>query len=270
MKYHFFDARYEGFSSDLFSVPHIVFIVLVFLLVPTISVLLRKKASAEKIDKFLKIYSIVMPVLEAAKITYSTLHDFAAGQPFNVEGILPLYTCSLFMYTLIVAAWTKGKTKEYSLSFITTVSLVSGAIGVVYCNGLNFHPFWTFGAFYSLFFHSSMFAVGTFLLVSGYKKLDWIDVFKAWVPLLMLALVSTPVNYEYGADYMQTYSGSGVPFYNGLAATLAEHRLRFVYTIIMLLTYIPMAAVVVSVYKLISKTVNGKAKGDAAALNIAS
>ena len=254
MNYHFFDYKYniQNFSSDLFSVPHIVFIVLSFLLVPTICILLRK-TEHKKIEKFIKIFSIVITVLELTKITWESYYDISTGSGFNVGGILPLYTCSLFIYTMLVAGWGKGKPKDYSLAFITTVSLVAGAIGIVYCNGLNYYPFWTFGAFYSMFFHLSMFATGMFLLITRYKKLDWIDMIKAWIPMLILALIATPVNYEYSADYMQIYEGSGIPFYKDFAKTLADNHLRFVFTIIMLLTYIPLACIVIAVSKLVEK-----------------
>ena len=68
MNYHFFDYKYniENFQSDLFSVPHIIFIVLSFLLVPTISILSRK-INHKKIDKFIKIFSIAWVVLEIVK-----------------------------------------------------------------------------------------------------------------------------------------------------------------------------------------------------------
>ena len=108
-----------------------------------------------------------------------------------------------------------------------------------------------------------MFAVGVFLLVTGYKKLEWNDIIKAWIPMVILSIIATPVNYEYGADYMQIYSGSGVPLMNTLAQQLASNNLRWLFTIIMLATYIPFGAVMVClakfVYYLIDK-INAKKK----------
>ena len=151
----------------------------------------------------------------------------------------------------------------YCLAFLTTVNLLYGAIGVVYCNGLNFYPFWTFGAFYSMFFHATMFVTGVFLLMTGYKRPEWRDVFRSFIPIVLLACIAIPVNYYLNgpADYMLLYSGSGVPLYEDLAKSLGEKGLRFIYTIIMLVTHLPLAALVVGITKLIGR-IFAKKTGD--------
>ena len=258
--YSFFDYKYniEGFDSDLFSPMHIVYIIVVYVLGFALSYFFRN-TKHQSISRGLKVLSLIMPILEISKIAWESYYDITTGQGFNYGGILPLYTCSLFMYALIGAAWGRGRLREYCLSFITTVGLLYGAVGVVYCNGLNYYPFWTFGAFYSLFFHSAMFVTGVFLLVSGYKRLEWADCLRAMIPILALAVIAVPFNYVYNhlansnADYMLLYSGGGVPIYQDLSEKLAQKGLRFVYTIIMLLTHIPLAALVVSAYKLIKR-----------------
>ena len=250
MNYGFFDYKYniQGFSSDLFSTPHIVFIVLAFISAVLIAAF-TSKTKKSTVEKFLKIASVAVAVFEITKITWESYYDITTGQGFNTGGILPLYTCSVFIYSLILAAWTKGKTKEIALSFLTTVSLISGAIGVVQCNGLNYYPFWTFGAFYSMFFHYAMLATGVFLLGSGYKKLEWKDALLSFVAVFAVSIAAIPVNYIVGSDYMLVYSAGGVPFMSSLADKMAAVGLRPLFTVIMLLTYIPLAAIVVAVYK---------------------
>lgn len=252
MHYHFFDYKYniENFTSDMFSIPHLVFIAFTFVCMPIIFFFLRK-VKHKGIDIFLKVFSILFLVFEITKITWESIWDIKTGHGFNMEGLLPIFTCSLFIYTMLGAAWGKGKVKDYSLSFITTTGLISGAIGLVYCRGLTFYPFWTFGGFYSLLFHFSMVCVGLFLLMTKYKKLEWMDIIRAWFPLVILSFISTPINYEYGADYMQTYSAKGVPLLSKLADVMAAHNLRYLFTVIMLVLYIPLGGIVVCCAKLI-------------------
>ena len=256
--YHFFDYKYniEGFSSDFFSIPHIVYIILAFISVVVLMILLRK-TNHKSLTIFLKVLSILMAVLELTKIIWESYWDISTGRGFNYGGILPLYTCSLFIYCLFFAAWGKGKAKDYSLAFLATICMTSGAIGVVYCNGLNYYPFWTFGAFYSLTFHYMMFLTGALLLSTGYKKLKWADIVYGWIPMVILALAAIPASYEYGADYMQIREGSGVPLFSSLATLLASINLRWVFSLIMLAAYMILSTVVVSCYKLVVK-INAK------------
>ena len=251
VSYGFFDYKHniENFSSDLFSTPHIVYIVLVWVLGIFLCRLLRK-TDHKKITTLLKVLFVVSLALEICKISWESYYDITTGRGFNTGGILPIYTCSLYIFTLPFAAWGKGKVKRAALAFLTTIGLLYGGIGVIYCNGLNFYPFWTFGAFYSLYFHSAMFVTGVFLLMTGYHKLEWKDALWCMIPILLLCLVAIPVNHYLGSDYMLIYSGSGVPLYEDIAARLAERGLRFVYTILMILTHIPLACLVIGVYKL--------------------
>ena len=259
MNYGFFDYKYNisGFSSDLFSTAHIVYIFSVIIFSVLFGVLARNTAH-KKISVFIKILSVLTVVLEITKITWESYYDITTGRGFNYFGILPLYTCSLFIYTLLGAAWGKGKFKDSCLSFLTTICMASGAIGVVYCNGLNYYPFWTFGAFYSLFFHSSMFFTGFLLIATGYKKLGWKDVYFGWLPMVALAVIAIPVNFIIGSDYMQVYEGSGVPLMSDLAKILASVGLRWLFSLIMLASYMILSAVVIAVYKLVNKIIYSK------------
>ncbi len=254
VSYHFFDYKHNivGFSSDLFSTEHIIYIILAFLSVIVFAIVFRN-AQHKKIDVFLKILSILMVFFEITKITWESCWDISTGRGFNYGGLLPFYTCSLFIYSLLFAAWSKkgSALREYSLSFLATISMLSGAIGVVECNGLNFYPFWTFGAWYSLLFHYMMFATGILILACKYKKLEWSDIVKGWYPMIFLAVFALPASYEYGADYMQLREGSGIPLFSTLATKMADINLNWLFSIIMLCAYMILSGLVVSVYKLI-------------------
>lgn len=254
LAYKFFDYKYNipNFTSDLYSTAHLVYIALAVVSVIVFAIIFRN-AKHKNIDIFLKVLSIVMVVLEITKICWESYWDISTGHGFNYGGILPLYTCSLFIYCLLFGAWGKkgSAAREYSLSFIATISLVSGAIGIVQCNGLNWYPFWTFGAFYSLIFHYLMFATGVLVLATKFKKLEWADIVKGWVPMAILAIAAIPASYEYGADYMQIREGSGIPLFSNLAEVLASANLRWIFSIIMLVSYMILSTVVVSSCKLI-------------------
>ena len=251
--YHFFDYKYNipNFESDLFGTEHIVYI-FVSLIVTILLCILLRKTDHKKIDIFLKVLSILVIILEVTKISWESYYDISTGRGFNTIGIIPVYTCSIFIYCLFLTAWLKkdSKVRRFALSFLTTISLLSGLIGMIYCNGLNWYPFWTFGGWYSLSFHFSMFFVGMFLLSTGYKILDWHDIIAGWVPLVAMSVLAVPINYIFHADYMQIYEAGGVPVTENVAKLFIEKGLRPIFTILMIGAYLLFPTVVVSLYKL--------------------
>lgn len=252
VKYHFFDYKYNihGFTSDLFSTTHIVFIALAILSVIAIGIFAHK-FNKKKITWFLRILAIFVTLLEATKIIWESYYDITTGRGFNVGGILPFYSCSLLIYCLWFGAWGKGKVREVALSWLATIGLCCGLIGTIYTNGLNWYPFWTYGAWDSILFHYNLLMVGVLLLSSGYVKLRWKDILVAIVPMGILSVIASPLNYYYGADYMQLYSGEGVPLMNDLAAYLDSKHLRPLFTFIMLASYTILSGAVVSITKFI-------------------
>lgn len=259
LSYGFFDYKYSpnmnGVEKEMFTTPHIVYIIAGIILTFVISILLRN-IGKKKVDVYVKVMSIMTLLLEIVKITWESYWDIKTGRGFNWEGLLPIYTCSLYIYTLLVAAWTKGKARKIALSYITTISLLSGAIGIIYCNGLNYYPFWTFGAFYSLFFHLSMFFTGVFLLITGYYELEWKDIYLCEIPMIMLSVIAVPINYALDSDYMLLHDAGGVPFMQDLAPVMAEHHLRWLFSILMLAAYLIVSGAVVCVYKLVKWIIN--------------
>ena len=251
--YGFFDYKYniDGFTPNFFGTEHIAFIILAFSSVLFIGIFMRG-AIRENVDRYLKFISLFTVVWEISKVAWESYYDITSGRGFNTLDLLPIYTCDLFIYTSLIAAWSNGKTREISLSFLSTLSIVCGSIGIIFNNGLKSYPFWTYGALYSLLFHYFMVLTGVILLATGYKTLSWRDIYKAFIPVAILSIFAIPTDYILGSDYMQVYNGSGIPVISTLAETLAGRQLRPLYTVIMLLNYLIMTAMTVSLYKVFS------------------
>lgn len=253
--YNFFD--YKGFiegyqGEDYFSTTHIVFMVLATLLIIFLCVLCRNMKN-KTLETYLKVLSIIVPIIETIKIIWESYWDIKFGYGFNITGLLPLYTCSMFIYTLPLAAWCKGKVKDCAICWLSTIGLFGGLTNFYITVILHTYPFFTFATFISLYFHFFMVLTGLLIVVSKYKKYQWIDGIKAYIPLAIFSVLVIPVDYILKADYMLYYSGWGAPILPSLANFFASHNLRFIYTIIVLLAYLGIAYLFVSIYKGISK-----------------
>ncbi len=248
-KYKGFLVDYER-GSDFFSTPHIIVMVLATIAIIVMAICFRNMKT-KTMDRYLKVLSIVIPVLEIIKISWETYWDVKFGYGFNKTGLLPLYTCSMFIYTLPLAAWCKGKVKDCAVCWLSTIGIFGGLTNFYYTQMLNDYPLFSYATFMSLNFHFLMVLTGVLIVVTRYKKFEFIDIIWAFVPILVFSILVIPVDYILQADYMLYYHGSGVPIISNVATFFADKGLRWVYTIIVMLVYLIIAGLFVSIYNLI-------------------
>ena len=261
--YNFFD--YKGFiegyhGQDFFGLTHKIFMIIATVAIILIGVFGRKM-KYEKVDLYLKVISIFVPILEIVKIIWVSYWDIKFGFGFNKTGLLPLYTCSMFIYTLPLAAWCKGKVKDCAVCWLGTIGIFGGLTNFYLTQILNTYPFFTFATFMSLYFHLLMVITGILIVVSGYKKFNWIDGLKGFIPLAIFSVIVIPIDYILKADYMLYYYGNGAPILPDIANSLANLGLRFVFTMLVFFGYLGISYLFVSIYKGLGKLIKiGKKK----------
>ena len=253
MNYKFFD--YKGFidgyhGQDYFGATHTAAMVLLTALIVVLLIALRK-TSKKSIDNYLKVLSIIVPILEVVKIAWESYWDIKTGAGFNKTGLLPLYTCSMFIYMLPLAAWAKGKVKDCAVAWLGTIGVFGGLTNFYLTQILHSYPFWTFATFMSLYFHFFMVLTGLLIVVTKYKEFGFKDAIRAWIPLGIFSVLVIPVCYILKADYMLYYYGNGAPLLPDIANFFASQGLRFVYTLLVCAGYALIALIFISVYKLI-------------------
>ena len=244
---------YNG--QDYMGIGQFIFLGLATITIILLSIFLRK-TSHKKIDIFLKVLAIVIPILEITKIVVETIGDIGAGHGFNWTGLLPLYTCSLFIYTLPLAAFGKNKVKQVGLSFLTTLGIFAGLTNFIMAPILNTYPFFNYHTFTSLNFHFWMVFTGIFLITTKYYVPKWKDILIGQIPLVALSLIAIPLNYYLKCDYMLFYGGYGAPLLPDLANFLANIKvlgisLRPVFTLLIYILYILISMLIVSFVQLI-------------------
>ncbi len=256
MKYNFFDYKHfiEGYhGQDFWGTAHTVFMVLACLAIILVPIFLRK-TKEKNVDLFLKVLSIVIPVLELVKITWETVWDLKVVGSFNWGGLLPLYTCSMFIFVLPFAAWAKGKVKRAAVAWLSTIGIFAGLTNFFLPPILNTYPFWTLATFTSLNFHFWMVFTGVFLGVTGYYKAKWSDIITAWLPLAIFSVIVIPANYILQAqghypDYMLYMHGNGAPVLPQISQFFIDNGLQFIYTLIMVFGYMLIGAIFVAIYQ---------------------
>ena len=260
MSYSFFDyqefifingEKYHG--QDYFGLTHIVFMIIATIALILLCVFLRK-TSHKKVEIYLKVLAVLVPIIEVVKIVWESYWDITVAGGFDFSGLLPIYTCSMFIYILPISAFAKGKVKECAISWLGTICIFAGFTNFYLTQILHDYPFWTYATFTSLYFHFLMSFTGIFLLVTGYYKPKWIDVIKGYIPLLIFSVLVIPTNYYltnlgYEPDYMLYMWGNGAPILPIWAKFFSENNLHFLYTLIVVVGYLILSALMVSIEK---------------------
>ncbi len=259
MNYGFFDYKtaikgYHG--QDMFGTVHLCFTVLALAAIAVLCTLTRK-IEHRRVERYLKVLSILIPLSEAVKIIWESSYDIAENGSFNWPGLLPLYACSLFIYTLPLAAWTRGRVRECALSFLTTLGIFAGLTNFVYLNILNTYPFFTYATFVSIAFHFLMVFTGIFLVTTGCYRPKLSSLLYGGILFLLYAIPVSFANYFGNAyfrydyfDYCFLYHGRSCPILLSSLAEAIGPQFRPLYTLIAALSYVIPAALVLGIINL--------------------
>lgn len=158
------------------------------------------------VRRVLLVLWILLVILEPAKI----LWESTSGKTVGVEltGILPLYPCSIFLYTMPLVIWGRGVIKAMGCGYVCTLGLLGGSINFVYpANVLSNYSCISFAGFHTFLYHGAIVFCALTVLLSGahsYKGITrWQQLLLPAVPFLGMSLIANAVNFSsIDSDYM--------------------------------------------------------------------
>ncbi len=162
-----------------------------------------KASERSRKRSFIAIWCVTL-VMEPGVMLWETL---TSGY-FDWIGGLPLWTCSLFIYTLPFAVWGKGLVRKAACGYICTLGLLGGVINFFYpANILARYSCISLPGVYTLFFHGALVYCAVSMLASGYHSFkdaaSWKDLLAPSVPALLMSIPANIVNILFSdADYM--------------------------------------------------------------------
>ncbi len=254
MNYGFFDGAqvlaakgYHG--EDRMSPKQFIVMGTIFVLIVAGSIFLRK-TKKERLYTIYKVLAVFMPILEICKIAFSTYFDLTSGEPFNLGGILPLYTCSMLLYFLPFVAWGKGWIKKCSMAFFASIGTVAGLSNFIYLSAAGWYPIFTFGGLYSVFFHAVLVFVGMSLLITGEYVPSFKTILEGMIPVLLFSVFVIPANFiiksipGYGnVDYMLLMDANG--FVPSVSNFFIERHIQLLFSFLMLFVVYPLATAII-------------------------
>ena len=113
--------------SGIFNIEHLILLISTFIVI--IFAIKNTKSKEEKeVKKIIRISTIIVWILEILKIAFV----FSVGNGNQLNKVVPLYYCSLLLYTGLLSSIGKGKIKRVGDVFLATGAIVAGVIFLIF------------------------------------------------------------------------------------------------------------------------------------------
>lgn len=194
----FFSKPGEYPPAGLFTYQHIILLVTTIILIGFFLFNSINKDS-NKIKKIITINAIVLGILEIARIAFSLTYTSID----SLNGYMPLFFCSLFLYSAFFSAFSKGKLKRAGDVFIATGGLLGGLTFLI-CpsTSLPTFPAFHFLSLHSFLYHGTMVYMGLLYNMTNYISLKRSDLTLYSIMVGVLCLICIPLNKNFGSNLM--------------------------------------------------------------------
>lgn len=215
---------YFGFISDprepvgFLSLGHILFVTAYMAVAAFLAIFFANKyknAEQKKKLKVIKIAAIIMVSCELLKIIIISVRNKDA---LNILGMLPLFLCSIHLFSIPIGAFSKGKVQESALAFLYIFGILS-SIGGTYLAGNYFggSPLLRFDLMVSVTTHtiagfSSLYVILVKLVDINKKTLLESSIILFVFEILAFVANQLLMNTNYESNYMFLTRSAGTPF----------------------------------------------------------
>ena len=217
-----------------YNVEHIIFIILALATCVIVPLLLRKKS-----PKTIKIVLICLwataLALDLLKYMQGWIRDAMGDGTFGIGSELPFYTCSIFLFTLPFALFSRNDLIKRSVcAFLCTISLFGGLINFFLSFTLVNYSLFSFYGLHTCIYHLMLLLVPMIMLITGYYRPQWRDFVNAFIVFAIFALPVFIFDCIFGVDYMYLYDGSDLTPFAVIADAMPHHLL---WTVVVTLGY---------------------------------
>ena len=181
----------------IYNYRHIILAVIISVWV-AIAVKLTEVTKKEDVRKIIKNLTITVWCLEIIKIIFL----FSIGQG-KINKVVPLYYCSLLLYSGLLSSFGKGIAKKMGDIFLATGGIIGGIVFIIFpTTSLPEYPAFHFISVHSFFFHGTMIYLG--LIINKFKyvevKLEDIKYYSSLIFIICMA--AYVVNKTFGSNLM--------------------------------------------------------------------
>ena len=213
MKEFFGYGGYTREPEGYFSPEHLIFVTCFMAVMVAMAVILGRKfryASADKKNFVLVVSAILIDSFELFKIVWFCIRG---KDPMAWIIELPLFLCSIQLFTIPLAAFSKGRIKEASLDFVFIFGILGAVLGT-YLAGNNYscYPVLSFENTVSAITHSISGFCSLYIVISGMASMKKKNTFLTFAILLPVCITAYIANVLIPYNYMFLMAGDGTPY----------------------------------------------------------
>jgi len=216
--------------AGMFTPAHILSIAVCFVLI-SLAVFFTRKITQKTYFRLLKVFAVIVTLLEIVKICL-TLEEGVRG----IYAYLPLFFCSLFIYSLWLTCFNNKIIKGFGLSYIAYAAVIAGVAFIIFpTSSFSLYPFLHFKCIHSMLFHSMMVYAGIMLYVTKSYEIKLKTILQYVIFTLTFMLLSVILNNIYGGNFMFVSNPGGIPI---PLLTIIFNFSPVLYSIVMIIAHV--------------------------------
>ena len=187
-------GEYE--ACGIFTIQHFILVIITII---GVIVALKYTVNKKDVHKIIRNCTILVWVLEIIIIAFK----IAVRGTSNLNEYVPLYYCSLLLYSGAFSSFGKGKLKRVGDVFLATGGIIGGIIFILFpSTSLPTYPMLHLVSIHSFIFHGIMVYLGLLINITEYIKLENKDI-KYYSGLIgIICLIAYIVNKIFGSNLM--------------------------------------------------------------------
>lgn len=151
------------------------------------------------VKRIIRIITVIIWVLEILKIIF----NFIVGNGRNVNKVVPLYYCSLLLYSGGLSSIGKGVIQRVGDVFLATGGIVGGLVFLIFpTTSLPEYPMFHFLSLHSFFFHGTMIYLGIIINKFKYIEIKFSDLKYYACLVFVICIAAYIVNSICGSNLM--------------------------------------------------------------------
>lgn len=178
-------------SEYLYGPRHIVMLLFTLATLLILAFVFKNRSKKQK-DILLLVLGIMLLVLEVANAIVDTVMEDNRSFESFINDVLPVEICGVMLYVYIITAFTK---KQSFYNFSVICGILSTSAFLLYPGvGIN-REYVSFPGFYSVITHIIGFVFSVLVLIFGYAKFNFKDIWKIYVCFAVMFIWGAIANF---------------------------------------------------------------------------